>query len=344
MRQRRLVMAAMVCGIMVCFSIAGSAEARGQRWCNGFGYGNAGYASGYSTFVTRRVGWCGRGWGSGYGYGYGYGPRWACRPRLCSPCYPGWGGGWAGWPGCGFGGWYGSSMYSGVQSVYLATPAGGGATFFSGGIVPFPVPYGVPYAVPFPVAVPTPWFGGTSGTAAAAAVAVASPRPAERRGPLARQVLPRPRPVVAAATTAIARRRAAVLMAAGDQDLIASGAAPDKLAAAASAYARAAKAAQDDPDIHVRHALALVALGRQAEADAAAARAVAIDGRLAYRPGEQAVDRPSPLVERGLAILRDLGRDRGEQARDTIALVADRWAGQAASGLAALAASDAAIR
>ena len=153
MRQRRLVMAAMVCGIMVCFSIAGSAEARGQRWCNGFGYGNAGYASGYSTFVTRRVGWCGRGWGYGYGscYCYGY-----------------------------------------------------GATFFSGGIVPFPVPYGVPYAVPFPVAVPTPWFGGTSGTAAEAAVAVASPRPAERRGPLARQVLLRPRPVVAAATTAIA--------------------------------------------------------------------------------------------------------------------------------------------
>ena len=293
MRQRRLAMAAMVCGIMVCLSIAGSAEARGQRWCNGFGYGNVGYASGYSTFVTRRVGWCGRGWGYGYGscYCYGY-----------------------------------------------------GATFFSGGIVPFPVPYGVPYAVPFPVAVPTPWFGGTSGTAAAAAVAVAPPRPAERRGSLARQVLPRLRPVVAAATTAIARRRAAVLVAAGDQDLIASGAAPDKLAAAASAYARAAKAAQDDPDIHVRHALALVALGRQAEADAATARAVAIDGRLAYRPGEQAVDRPSPLVERGLAILRDLGRDRGEQARDTIALVADRWAGQAASGLAALAASDAASR
>ena len=291
MRQRRLVMAAMVCWIMVCFSIAGSAEARGQRWCNGFSYGNAGYASGYSTFVTRRVGWCGRGWGYGSCYCYGY-----------------------------------------------------GATFFSGGIVPFPVPYGVPYAVPFPVAVPTPWFGGTSGTAAAAAVAVASPRPAERRGPLARQVLPRPRPVVAAATTAIARRSAAVLMAAGDQDLIASGAAPDKLAAAASAYARAAKAAQDDPDIHVRHAFALVALGRQAEADAAAARAVAIDGRLAYRPGEQAVDRPSPLVERGLAILHDLGRDRGEQARDTITLVADRWAGQAASGLETLAASDAAIR
>lgn len=297
MRQRRLIMAAMVCGIMVCLSIAGSAEARGQRWCNGFGYGNAGYAAGYSTFVTRRIGWCGRGWGSGYSYGncYGY-----------------------------------------------------GGSFFSGAIVPFLVPYGVPYAVPYPVpypvAVPTPWFGGTSGTAAAAALAVASPRPAERRGSLARQVPPRPRPVVAAATTAIARRRAAVLVAAGDQDLIASDAAPDKLAAAASAYARAAKAAQDDPDIHVRHALALVALGRQAEADAAAARAAAIDGRLAYRPGEQAVDRPSPLVERGLAILRDLGRDRGEQARDTITLVADRWAGQAASGLAALAASDAAIR
>lgn len=307
MRQRRLIMAAMVCGIMVCFSIAGSAEARGQRWCNGFGYGNAGYAAGYSTFVTRRVGWCGQGWGSGYGYGSGIG--------------------------------YGYSY---------ANCYGYGGGFFSGAIVPFPVPYGVPYAVPYPVpypvAVPTPWFGGTSGTAAAAAVAVASPRPAERRGSLARQVPPRPRPVVAAATTAIARRRAAVLVAAGDQDLIASDAAPDKLAAAASAYARAAKAAQDDPDIHVRHALALVALGRQAEADAAAARAVAIDGRLAYRPGEQAVDRPSPLVERGLAILRDLGRDRGEQARDTITLVADRWAGQAASGLAALAASDAAIR
>lgn len=329
MRHRRqIVFSLLIAGLWL---FATPTPASAQRFCRGFGYGNVGYAAGYSTFVTRRAAWCGPGWGWGPRFAYGCGPRWICRPRLCGPSYyPGWGG-WYGWPGCGFGGWYGSSWYSGVESVYLATPVGGGATFFSGGIVPYPVPYGVPYAVPLAV----PWFGATTISQPATAIAAASAPRAVAARPSA---LPRLAAVVS--STPAGRIRARALVAAGDRELVTSAGDRAKLTAAAAAYGRAAAAAKDDPDIHVRHAIALAALGRQAEATAAEGRAMALDGRLAYRPGDRAADGPPPVVERGLAILRQLGDDHGEQAREAVGMVADRWAGRPAGALAALVANE----
>lgn len=325
--RRRITFSLLLAGLWLFVS---PTTASAQRFCRDFSYGNVGYAAGYSTFVTRRAAWCGPGWGWGPRVAYGCGPRWTCRPRLCGPAYyPGWGG-WYGWPGCGYGGWYGSSWYSGVESVYLATPVGGGATFFSGGIVPYPVPYAVPLAVP--------WFG-----AATTPQPRAMPTTAIAAAPTPRAVAARPaalpRPAAVVSSTPAGRLRARALVAAGDRDLVASAGDRAKLTAAAKAYGRAAAAAKDDPDIHVRHAIALAALGRQAEATAAAGRAMALDGRLAYRPGERAADSPPPVVERGLAILRQLSDEHGEQADETVGLLADRWAGRPAGALAALVAN-----
>jgi len=328
--------------------LAAPTPATAQRFCRGFGYGNLGYAAGYSTYVTRRAAWCGPGWGWGPRFAYGCGPRWVCRPRVCSPCQP-WGGGWYGWPGYGFGGWYGSSWYSGVQSVYLATPAGGGAVFFSGSIVPYPVPYAVPYAVPSIGPFGAPWLGAAPtsragfvpvGAIAAASVPAAVPAVGQRPAAIAARPAALPRLAAVVSSTPAGRLRARALVATGDRDLATSAGDRAKLAAAAAAYGRAAVAAKDDPDIHVRHAIALAALGRQAEATAAGGRALALDGRLAYRPGERAADAPSPVVERGLEILRQLAAEHGEQARETLVIVADRWAGRPGGALAALVAND----
>jgi len=327
-----------LCAAMALVALV-QADAHARWGCRSFGYGNAGFASGYSTVLTRRAAWCG-GWGWGWGGGWGCGPRWACPPRFCAPCYPG---GWFGPPGCGFGGWYGSSLYSGVQSVYLATPVGGGATFFSGGIVPFPVPYGIPSAVPVPVVAPLPWFGNLSGPRrlgpgpAADAVHLAA-RPAEV--PLAaaqpmtaarlRQAMASSRPA-----SAIQRRRAADLVAAGDRHLRSRGGVAGLLAAASS-YRRATVVAGDDPDTHIRHAIVLTALGRDREADAAASRAVALDGRLADRPADRLPGQPVPVEARGAAILREIAA-AAEADQPAVAALADRWAGRFGGPLALLA-------
>jgi len=281
-------------------------DARAQWGCRSFGYGNAGFASGYGTVVARRAAW-------GGGWGWGCGPRWACQPRFCSPCYPG---GWYGVPGCGFGGWYGTPWYSGVQSIYLATPAGGGATFFSGGIVPFPVPF----AIPVPLAAQPPMTAaGLRQAVAASRPAVSRPtgsRPAGARSVVARPVAPRP-------ASAVQRRRAADLVASGNRHLRGRGGEAGLLAAA-SAYRRATAVAGDDPDTHIRHAIALTALGRDREADTAASRAVALDGRLADRPAEQPPGELRPIVARGGVILREIAA-AADSDPATIAMLADRW-------------------
>jgi len=108
--------------------------------------------------------------------------------RGCRPCFgwrpacggwpvnswwgPGWGGlgyGW-GWPGCGYGGWYGATRYSGVESVFLSVPFGGGASFFSGSVVPYPVPVWAPYAVPVPF-----WLGAAPARSPRARFAASAP-------------------------------------------------------------------------------------------------------------------------------------------------------------------------
>ena len=328
-----------------------------------FAYGNAGYAAGYSISGVR-------GLGSGCGFWSG--------GRVCGPWWRGgynriggWpdcggGGWWLGRPGLGFGGWYGARRWRGCESVYLSVPSCGNATFFSGCVTPFvggcaPVfggwptnwypgysvgPWGwYPYAVPAPVGV-GPQFGpagilpflgaATTRTAAGTALAAATPRASVVAAP--------PRPALRLVNDA-ARRRAARLVATGDRHLRAARmGAPAQARLAADAYRRAANAAADDPDIRIREALALVALGDVHAADAALARATALDGRLAAAParrgdlppdpvfGDRPADGRPPLAERGSAILREIG---GAEAAD-VQWLAARWSDRWAVGAAAV--------
>ena len=82
-------------------------------------------------------------------------------------------------------------------------------------------------------------------------------------------------------SNAEARGRAARLVKLGDSHLRDAIEEPARLAKAIDAYRRAAAIAPDQPDIHLRHSMALVAAGKRTAADAAIARAVKIDARLA---------------------------------------------------------------
>jgi hypothetical protein len=319
---------------------ATSGPAPAQGFCTDFGYGNAGYAAGYSMTVGR---WARRGWSSGGGWGYGCGYRpWACRPfggwggwggcgwgRGCGPrvCgYPGYG---FGWPGFGFGGWAGSSTFFGSQSVYLATPQGGGATFFSGAVVPYVVPYAVPYGVPYAV----PWFGSLSGPRESGPVVAAASRAAPQvaaGGPVVRRSAPLPR-----IASLRSRHRARDLVAQGDRLLRDSAGDPVVLKAVAETYRRAAAAAADDPDIQIRHAVALAALGREKDADAAVAKATAIDGRL----GDRSAGEPPAVVLRGQAILRTIANVGAGPLPGHLADVAAVWAGERGGPIVRLAAA-----
>jgi hypothetical protein len=193
--------------------------------------------------------------------------------------------------------------------------------FFSGGIVPWPVPY----AVPIPYAVPAPWLGRA---APPSVPRTSTARPAS----------------VAGASSPSARTRGLRLVAEGDRHLADSGGKHASLLKAASAYRKAAATVKDDPDIHIRHAIALAAVGRREEADAAVKRAEAIDGRLAMGLADGGdPSAPSPIVARGMAILREVGASfEGDEptVAETIAVLADRWTGRQSGPLAAIAAGN----
>lgn len=305
--------------------------------CGGstFAFGHAGYAAGYGISGVR-----------GFGSGCGWWPRGGvCGPR--------WGGGWFGRPGLGFGGCSGAWGWNACESVCVTVPSFGLTSFFSGCVPPFISPCGpafggwptnwlpgyavgpcgwYPYAVPAPVGV-GPQFGPAgivpflgAATVGTPAATVATPRPAVR--------------LVSEAS----RRRAARLVAVGDRHLRAAQAgAPARARAAADAYRRAAVAAPDDPDIRVREALALVAVGDPHAADAALLRATAIDGRLAATPsrrgdlppdpvfGDRPADAPPPLAARGAAIIREIGGADAGDVRWLAARWSARWAGDAAA-------------
>jgi hypothetical protein len=320
--------------------------ARADASCAAGGFGNAGFAAGYGTSVTR--------WGCGLGSGRGWcAPRTAgwcvppvaagCwRPPLCMPrsCQPWWGPSWCGpvarpcwpsWCGPGWGGW-GSTTVIGRDSVFLAVPSGGGGFFFSGGIRPVPW-CGWPTNWMPTWGVPSwggAWWGGSTfapvgfgpqfGPAGVmpfvgAAAASGSPR---------RIIASRPAVApIAKAANAQTRQRAAKLVATGDGHLRAAAEDPARLAAAVDAYRRAAAIVRDDPDLFVRQALALDAQGRRDQAGLALARAVAIDGRLGkaapvavavHQPdpvfGDRPAGSPGPLEARGLAVLRQIGADQ----------------------------------
>ena len=304
------VSAFLVAGILAMPALA-------QPHCRDFAYGNAGFGAGYSMAFSR-----GFGVASNCGTPFPCPPRPICPPRSYAPAPCGLS--WAPcsrccMPRCRCGGGYGTSWEYGVQSVYLASPRSGGAMFFSGGVVPWPVPYAVP--VPYGV----PWLGRVTPTA--------PPRQAVARSSS-----------VAGVSSLSARTRGHRLVAEGDRHLAESGGRHDGLLKAAYAYRKASATVKDDPDIHIRHAMALAACGKRDEADAAIKRAEAIDGRLSRRLAD-GVDpaAPSAIVARGMAILREVGASaKGDEATvaDTIAVLAELWTGHQAGPLAAIAAGD----
>lgn len=320
---------------LVCVMQAEPAHA--QRVCHGVGpryglpvarscwYPGGWYGGWRAACLPRPWGWRACGWTACPPWG-GY--AW---PRICSP-RP-WCGPWYGWPGCGVGGWYGGTTFFGYQSVSLAVPAGGGATFFSGSVVPFPVPYAVPYGVPCPVAVP--WFGAAPRPAAPIIAAARTDHRLQRRDRPAGVSPPPPRPAIA-----LARRRARHLVAEGDDLLRRAAGDPARLRAAATAYRRAAAVASDDPDVHLRHAIVLAALGRRAESGQATRQATAIDGRLADRPTERAAGEATPLVARGMAILRTIAAVEDGPLPEPLAELATVWAGGHPRPIAAVASVD----
>jgi len=218
----------------------------------------------------------------------------------------------------------------------MGAPFGG--TFFSGSLVPYPT-------IGYPAVVPG--FFSSNGAVAPSVGTLAMPRPAAtavprtamtandlRRGVAASVAVPR-------ASNAAARLRAARLVATGDRHLREAGDDPARIHRALDAYRRAAAIASDQPDTQIRQAIALLAVGDRAQADAALARAAAIDGRLAMAPaaraeaagdpvfGGVAADRVAPAVARGRAILRQIAASTGpapDGGSPGIALLAARWA------------------
>ncbi len=338
-------------------------EASAQVCLPTFGYGNVGYASGYSIqqvggWCGPRRGWCGPRWGGWCGPRFGYG-RWGwggagggnagwggwCGPRWGWGCRP-WGWRQACYApaysyGCSYG-WpvsYGTSWYPACDSIFMSSPGGG--SFFSGAAIPFPT-------VGFPGFAP----GFVSTRPVSAQVANVAAAPASfpqvgqvvttirdlrgRRG-LAQQGVTRS--VAVRPANAVTRLRAARLIAQGDRHLRTANGDPAHVRRAVDSYRRAAGIAGDQPDTFVREAVALVALGEHGQADAALARAVAIDGRLAGTrssdDGERAADpvfgdRPvgaaSPVAARGVAVLRQIGMPAaGGEADPAIAWLAGRW-------------------
>ncbi len=345
MRLARFAVAILVAGCM--FSAVDKADA--QVCLPTFGYGNVGYSAGYSIQQVgwcgpRFGGWCGPRWGWGGGWGGGWcGPRlgWGCRPwgwrRFCAtPVYPyGYGGyGYSyGWPAC-----YGTTWFPSCNSVWMGAPFGG--SFFSGGVVPYPT-------ISYPVVVPG--FFSSNNTVSPAVASVASARPSL---PPVQQVAAtirdlrarRDAAVVASATrgsSPASRLRAARQVAIGDRHLRTANGDPAELRRAVDAYRRAAAISGDQPDTFVRQAIALVALGERGQADAAMARASAIDGRLATAapvrgegsPDPIFGDRPAgsatPLAARGQAILRQIAEQTesgtAAEGRPVLAGVTARW-------------------
>jgi len=150
-------------------------------------------------------------------------------------------------------------------------------------------------------------------------------------------------------SNASARLRAARLVAVGDRHLHAAGGDASNLRRALDAYRRAAVVAADQPDIFIRQAIVLAALGRGLDVDAALDRVAAIDGRLAEDDGpraagppdpifgDRAVGEPSPLAARGQAVLRQIA-DAEPGPSPVIARLAGLWSDRFAAQAAAMAA------
>ena len=158
-------------------------------------------------------------------------------------------------------------------------------------------------------------------------------------------------------SNAIARLRASRLVAVGDRQLRDANGDPAQIRRAVDSYRRAAAIAGDQPDTFVREAIALVAIGEGGQADAAMAKAVAIDGRLAdvrpaagnQRPDPVFGDRPTdvaqPLAARGQAVLQRIGAETAAGDADpAVQWLAGRWANRFAGVINTVAANNSRVQ
>lgn len=147
------------------------------------------------------------------------------------------------------------------------------------------------------------------------------------------------------------RRRAASLVAAGDRQVREADGDPTKLRAALASYRRAESAERDSPDTFIRQAIIHAALGDRAASDAAIARAVALDARLAARitvpsgsGNAHAVFRdngpatgPTAVAARGDAIIRTIAGDRETGEAGPLDRLARQWSDRWIEGWGGLA-------
>lgn len=292
---------------------------RWRPFCGpGFSYSYSSYA--YSGWWG---GWCGP---RVYSYSCSTPYVYSCYPSSYNlGCYPVWNG--CGWNGWGWNGW-GWNGWACLPSAY-------GPVYGPAGVAPF-----LGFASASPATTPT-------------------VRPAGRVTPaLARASDKPPRAsdaaIVRSSNTA-ARMRAGKLIAIGDRHLASAVSERASLAKALDAYKRAATIAADQPDTFLRQAIVLVAMEKQQAADAAIARAVAIDARLGDDPaaareaarrlppdpvfGDRPAGGPTVLASRTASLIGRIFRD-GEAAGDAGPnWIANRWTerfgSDAASRLAA---------
>ncbi|MFM7075364.1 MAG: hypothetical protein ACKO3G_04770 [Planctomycetaceae bacterium] len=305
-----------------CFPVVGTA------WCGtGFAVGGTRFWSGSTffgvpawggCFPVAPFGWCAPTW---------CGPAWCAPvwggPAWCAPAWggPAWGGpAWGAPAFCGGGAsaWYGG-WNVGTAQGWNAGPARG---------------WNLPCAAVAP--------------RRPAAALLAGQAPAEHafggRDALGGGVIDAAVAGTIRSSNAEARRRAARLVKLGDGHLRDAVDEPIRLAKAIDAYRRAAAIAPDQPDVHLRHSIALVAAGKRTAADAAIARAVAIDARLAEPAGgtgaEGAAERlaglpaPTALDVRGgrlLARIFDAGGPDGAAPEGN--WIARSWAGRPGTGV-----------
>ena len=276
--------------------------------------------------------WCWRG-------GYGFGWRPFCGPRYSySYSY--------GYSGCFAPGFLNYSCYS--PYVYRCYPYSYNLGCYPywggwgwGGWGCLPSAYGPVY--------------GPAGVAPFLGFASATPTQADRP---AGRVIPT---LARASDTAIvrssntaARMRAGKLVAIGDRHLASAVSDRAALPKALDAYKRAATVAADQPDTFLRQAIVLVAMEKQEAADAAIARAVAIDGRLGDDPaaareaarrlppdpvfGDRPAGGPTVLASRTAGLIGRIFRD-GEAAGDAGAnWIAKLWSDRFGGDVARLAA------
>lgn len=118
-------------------------------------------------------------------------------------------------------------------------------------------------------------------------------------------------------SNADARRRARKLVAVGDRYLRESLAERAKLSRALSSYRRAATIAADLPEIHVRQAVALIALERHDDASRAIATVASIDPRLR-----------ATVADSGLLAIHEIwptAEGSGGAAEPAANWIAERW-------------------